>query len=235
MKMSNCACCDNETTLSNSHAIPNSSFRRLFRKDSGKAFISENNEEPLRPTNDSGATIMLCGECEKLFNINYDQPAQTILQKFKSNKITDIAKCENDFLAGFILSVIWRSSVSASKLYQAFSLDEATAEAIKLTLRHVNFEEMWNIASFRILRGNDKIIDFQDVILIPSYAYISERLEIYFAMDGFILSVIFPSLRVTQLGKNGKIRRTKSFSPPKIEISTHPIFDAFVRAHQQVN
>lgn len=233
--MTSCACCDNDTTLSNSHAIPNSSFRRLFQKDSGKAFISENNEEPLRPTIDSGGTKMLCEECEKLFNFNYDQPAQKILQKLKKNKITDVTKHENDFLVGFILSVIWRSSVSSSKLYKAFSLDEETEKAIKLTLLHVNFEEMWRIASFRILRGNDNIIDFQDVILIPSYAYISKRLEIYFAMDGFILSAIFQSLLVTKQGKNGKIRRTKSFSPPKIEISTHPIFDAFVRAHQQVN
>ncbi|TOM85844.1 hypothetical protein CGH68_20855, partial [Vibrio parahaemolyticus] len=72
--MKKCQLCLCKSELCNSHAIPDSVFRSLFKQGNGQAIeLSSGELIPNRKSQDSWATDQLCSGCEVKLNITYDQ------------------------------------------------------------------------------------------------------------------------------------------------------------------
>lgn len=101
-----CALCKNENELMESHIIPKFVYRFL-KKDSftGRMRSLSNPDIPLQ---DGDKQYLLCGECEKLFNVKETLFSNKIYFPFKKNGFEKLSY-DGNWLNYFITSVNWRS------------------------------------------------------------------------------------------------------------------------------
>lgn len=138
--MEKCKLCRIKSELCNSHAIPDSVFRSLFKKGNGQAIkLSSNERTPNCKSQDSWATEQLCNKCETKLNINYDQYGLNLLR----GKVGDIEKgCEGVHFSNidtlkfksFVLSVFWRCAVSEHQNYKIIEVSSVFLELIRSSL-----------------------------------------------------------------------------------------------------
>ena len=135
-----CKLCRNKRKLCNSHAIPDSLFRAIFRCDSGKAIkLSSLDDEPIEYTQDSWATEQLCEACEKKLNTNYEQYSLKALsgKNVIFNRLDDGVLFESinaQKIRDFIVAILWRASISESPNYKSIKLSNELNESIRLSL-----------------------------------------------------------------------------------------------------
>ncbi len=73
MKQGLCKLCYQLRALCNSHAIPDATFKHVFRQGSGKAVVAlDDAKTPIRYSSDSWDVAMLCSDCEGKLNTQYD-------------------------------------------------------------------------------------------------------------------------------------------------------------------
>ena len=121
--MSNiCRLCDKESSLRQSHAIPDSIFRRLFKANSGKAILLSSGPEDIEYTSDSLDTPQLCGSCEALINTTYERYSIDTLRNrwgtvTKSAHGITFKKIDANKLCMFFIAIFWRAANSSHSLY----------------------------------------------------------------------------------------------------------------------
>lgn len=138
--MEKCKLCRIKSELCNSHAIPDSVFRSLFKKGNGQAIkLSSNERSPNCKSQDSWATEQLCNSCETKLNINFDQYGLNLLR----GKVGEIEKGSEGvhFLnidtlkfRSFVLSVFWRGAVSEHENYKTIEVSSGFLELIRSSL-----------------------------------------------------------------------------------------------------
>lgn len=155
-----CKLCLCKGKLCNSHAIPDSLFKTIFRSNSGKAIeLSSIDEVPIKYTNDSWATEQLCEACERKLNNNYDEYNLKVLR----GKNVELTTLEDGILFNtiktqkvydFIISIIWRASISEHPNYKAIKLHKKLNEYVRLYLNTSS-----SISKPQILVRGFKLID----------------------------------------------------------------------------
>lgn len=123
MKNGNCRLCKQDKELCDSHAIPNSAFRFLFRRGNGKAVAFFDDESTITDySSDSWSGHLLCKECEEHLNERYDRYGISVL---KGNACKVQRGSEGVTFTGidrqrfrmFVLSVLWRMAISSHPAY----------------------------------------------------------------------------------------------------------------------
>ncbi|EPT8343704.1 hypothetical protein QX213_21135 [Vibrio vulnificus] len=138
LKKCHLCCCKKE--LCNSHAIPDSVFRSLFRKGSGQAVeLSSKESEPNRMSQDSWAADLLCSSCEERLNNNYDQYGLNLLrgkvgEVKKDGEGVHFSNIDTLKFKSFILSVFWRCAISEHENYQTVDISPQFLELIRSTI-----------------------------------------------------------------------------------------------------
>jgi hypothetical protein len=123
-----CKLCGNERALCKSHAIPDAHFKQIPRQSAGKAVaITDDEATPIQYTNDSWHTYMLCAECESVLNKRYDEYGIKVLRDDSTKNIrSEIGVTFKDInrqrLRMFLLSVLWRVSISQHRCYSNINL-----------------------------------------------------------------------------------------------------------------
>ena len=123
MKQGLCKLCYQLRALCNSHAIPDATFKHVFRQGSGKAVVAlDDAKTPIRYSSDSWDVAMLCSDCEGKLNTQYDSYGIAIfhgsLGQMKEMKDGISFKgIDRQRLRMFFLSILWRSSVSWHESY----------------------------------------------------------------------------------------------------------------------
>ncbi|EHU0376614.1 hypothetical protein KY018_003463 [Vibrio cholerae] len=138
--MKKCQLCCRKRELCNSHAIPDSVFRSLFKKGSGQAVeLSSKESTPNRMSQDSWATDLLCSSCEEKLNNNYDQYGLNLLrgkigEVQKDSEGVHFSNIDTLKFKSFILSVFWRGAISEHENYRTIEVSPYFLELIRSTL-----------------------------------------------------------------------------------------------------
>lgn len=135
-----CKLCCIKSDLCNSHAIPDSVFRALFKKGNGQAIvISSDDFSPNKKSQDSWATDQLCASCESKLNINLDQYGLSLLR----GKVGSVTKTKEGVhfenidtlrFKTFLLSIFWRGAMSQHENYKLIKVPSRFIELIRSSL-----------------------------------------------------------------------------------------------------
>lgn len=116
-----CAYCFERKTLSRSHAIPNAFFRDIKKAGNGQLVISPGNDEPLRFSQDTADSYILCSDCESAFNQRFDKHFIYNIRKWNEGILERGLGYRHavsaPLIAQSILSVAWRGCVSGNTFY----------------------------------------------------------------------------------------------------------------------
>ncbi len=142
-----CKLCLKLSDLQNSHAIPDSVFKKIFRTSSGKAIDISPSKSLVSKTQDSLATDQLCVSCEKHLNNTYEDYSLKLLRNYYNNvekKKEGIlfTKTDVDKFKKFILSVFWRALHSEHLGYSNASLPKSFIRSNgQEIIRHCIYED----------------------------------------------------------------------------------------------
>lgn len=137
-----------EKELLDSHIVPHSIFKRMYRNNGPKlgnrlVEMSDNPDDPLEVTQDQGKEPMLCFECEQRLSVEIEKPALEWSRRQISGQSVE---ADSVLLARYTTSVWWRAMLSKHRYYEHILFDnklirpiiEASLEP-HATLKNVSF------------------------------------------------------------------------------------------------
>ena len=136
-----CPLCEQNKELCDSHALPNSVFRFLFKRGSGKAVAFVDDETTnIDYSSDSWSEFLLCKECEGDLNDRYDRYGISVFRgnacKVQRNATgVTFSGIDRQRLRMFVLSVLWRMAISPHWAYGNVDLPYEVEAEIRDALR----------------------------------------------------------------------------------------------------
>lgn len=221
-----CSLCGNHKELCDSHAIPDSFFTKILRKNNGKAIaIVDDRLSPISYTSDSWSDCLLCFDCEQHISNTYEGKSVQILRgklctaKRHSQSITlkNISKNFNtSWLKLFFCSVLWRSALSSHSSYTKIALTPRLLEILRhaiLNKTEVKERDFTVLISRIIDRTRDGFAfeELKNVIISPFYRKHpgTKQLSFCYLFEGFFVEIFTPGLRHKELERLGIIRNNK--------------------------
>lgn len=217
-----CELCGRSSELQNSHAIPDSLFKSLFRKGSGSAIVLDTDPDAdIRTDQESWSAPLLCKECEEKLNFKYDfygdmfGKGQIGALIFEKNYLR-AEGLDRNRLRMLCLSLAWRMSRLRSPAYRDIKLDLRTDQLIQDCL--VNSKILGqNNASVCINRLYDthgfdgfSQSDLDTTIAAPWQKYIqstqgkqSKHYVIEFIYWGYLISILIPGVSLINRNRPG--------------------------------
>lgn len=213
-----CPLCHEDKPLVRSHAIPHAAFRNIHRDNGGSAIVVSDDRAKLHRSGRSGHDRLLCSNCERKLNFAFDAPSINFLRSFRAQLNAPdrhtIGRFNNDLLASFLLSMMWRAALSSDPMYASVALAPAAKESIRRMLNG-DGESPFEIASYRVHDlvdrsgpdGFDKDA-LSSLVLTPVLTrYFDGKLSWQFAMTGFLFEISIPRLSLLRKREAGMLRR----------------------------
>jgi hypothetical protein len=128
-----CPLCQREKQLSRSHILPNASFRKIKRQNSGKLVSFDDSAyTPVGHTVESWWEYLLCHECEQILSV-YENYSIGILRKMARDSHFTLKNFDYVKLKLFFTSLLWRAAVSNQ---DAFSkVIELQSKSVEIEIR----------------------------------------------------------------------------------------------------
>lgn len=205
-----CKLCKKEKSLVNSHAIPDSYFRRIASSRNGQAILITTGDEDISNTQDSMDTPQLCMECEGIINENYEKYSIALLRGQYKNfeKDSDAITFSNvdvDKFIKFCISIFYRAANSRHPSYSgAVMPTEYLAVNGNEKIRELIYsngpipKHLFNVKLNRLVDGKDKMdmAVLKDFMVTPFYAPYGagKKVSVRFVLEGFLITIIMPAL-----------------------------------------
>ncbi len=220
-KKGNCAFCKSDRNLKNSHSIPLAAFRPLLKSGSGSLIAIPNGNDNVRRIQDTGAYEMLCFQCEREFNEEFDSQLIYVLkslrEKCSATEGFAVVKANTDIFAKSMVSVVWRMAYSGAQMYSDIKLTHLQLQMIN-DLMSKEADQTLRFCSISIAHLIDKRTPeaggftrehFSQFILNPRL-YRAKRKSgfmIEWTMFGFLIHLIVPRLTNSNLKKFHGLKR----------------------------
>lgn len=228
--------------LCESHAIPDSFFAKILRKNNGKGIvIVDDKTSPISYSSNSWSEKLLCFECEQHISNTYEGKAIQILRGklctvVKGERSVALRKIEKSFdtsmLKVFFCSILWRSALSSHASYSRVKLTSQLSEILRSSILN-NAEIKEKDFSVRMARITDSTQggfahnDLKDVIVSPFFRKHPETKQFSFCyiLEGFFVEIFTPGLNHKSLCSPGVIRNKKhDLFIPYLEVFDIPEF-----------
>ena len=138
-ELNQCRLCLQQGTLCVSHVIPNAYFKAMKRQANGKLVaFSDDPDRPTEMSQESWSEELLCSACEGWIG-KWETLMIEKLRKAGKLFATDPDRevslaIDHNVLRLFLLSIVWRASVSSLIQYRPASLDPTLRECIRISL-----------------------------------------------------------------------------------------------------
>ena len=239
-----CKLCHQFRPLCDSHALPDSAFKYIFRNSEGKAIVVIDDEKtPAQYSSDSWDVPLLCVECEGKLNEQYDSYGIAVFrgQVGVSTRLADgihFSGIDRQRLRMFFLSILWRISISPHESYGNIDLPVEWEDALHNALEHDKKlpSSVFTVAVYRLkdsspTKGftNETLRSF---ITAPFARQFSGFKSVCFLFFGFMVEVFLPKLPSAFKGRAGVlVGNSPVFLSPYQEILDIPeIMHLLVRA-----
>jgi len=217
-----CKLCRCFGALENSHAIGDSIFKKITRKSSGQAIsFTHDLSEPVHYTQDSWAKPQLCSSCEKLLNTRYEGYGLKVLRGKTKPEVSDsgvsFKSLDQDRLAKYFLSIIWRAYHSNHPAYANTKMLLSDSEYIRVALLDgVKIpNNKFSIRVSRIMDLSSKPSftreSIKDLIVSPFSRVHSNpsNVSICLLFEGFFIEVFYKPLPLNQRKGLGVLNNAK--------------------------
>lgn len=235
MPVGACRLCGNWSELCDSHALPNSLFRNVFRQSAGKAVVvTDDASTPTCYSSDSWDTELLCRACEDLLNERYDKYGVEALRGGAGGVVhgadgVTFTNVDRRRLRMFVLSVLWRMSVSSHRSYSNIDLPSSWEEELHEAL-HVGKpvpRSRYTVAIYRLRdstdRGGFSNEDLQAIIMSPFARKFPGFISICFLFFGFFIEVFLPKVPKAYSARPGVLfGASPIFFAPYLEVLDVP-------------
>lgn len=223
-----CKLCNNVKKLQNSHIIPSTVFKTIFRNNNGKGItFSENDEDYVHYSSESWSEYLLCADCERHLNEKYEHYSISALRNsLKSVKVSEhrygisFQGIDLHRFNLFFTSIIWRAAISNHESYSQVILPERFNNEVRRCLLENKKNRSWLI-SIKISRLIDKntggytMSALKEFIVSPFIRDQSRGFSFCFLVEGFFIEVFVPTLKLRHRKSQGTIHINKKtlFSP----------------------
>lgn len=231
-----CRLCLNLRVLCESHAIPDAFFKKVNEKkrSDGKliAMVADLQTSPYK-SNDTLQEHLLCNECESQLNEEFDSYGINVFcgvygrSRRKADGV-EFQQIDRKRLRLFVLSVIWRVSVSDHPGYGNVNLPTPFEELLRRYMINpsVEIESEFSISICRLRDTKTKTWSMEGcrgVVLLPIGRRWSHGMSIMFVAMGFEFQVFLVTPPRNVRKKNGFLFGKKpSFVAPYIEVTEIP-------------
>ncbi|MEC4090141.1 hypothetical protein [Pseudoalteromonas rubra] len=250
-----CRLCGNDATLKKSHIIPRSYFKSL--KSKGGQLISVTCDDVTEPkrTNSDPKEKLLCEACESFLSDNYERYGTRL---FKDTKNVNKTKKYIEFNGFkfkeyylFLISILWRASVSSMPEFSAVDLGRKFEEYLESCLKNKSIKlstalRLEHIIKISVLRVVDNITGLEDDSIRGALLHFGVQADetkrgpiaYYFMTSGFLITYylsVEPDLHALRTKKiMGQITNRPTLKVPKVEITNlKQVYDAFDSAHKK--
>lgn len=240
-----CQLCLCKSDLCNSHAIPDSIFRSLFKQGNGQAIeLSSGEFIPNKKSQDSWSTDQLCSKCEEKLNITYDQYGLKLLRGKIGNVTRDkdgvhFSNINSLKFKSFILSIFWRGAVSDHDSYKKIQVTPYFLERIRFCLvRTANVSKNSCTVIVRRLvdttEGGFNESNLRNIVVAPFPRQYEVRSEFYRSISmiflGFYFEIFDKPIRSDNKESDFILGSNKTtYITPYLEITEIPeVFDLMV-------
>ena len=230
-----CRLCLMRKPLCDSHALPDSLFKYILRKNSGKAIvIVDDATTPARNTSDTWDTELLCKDCERKLNLAYDAYGMGVFRGHLGSVVVhqdgvDLLRVDRRRLRMFFLSVLWRVSVSSHPNYSNINLPYAWEEDLRAALGSGRSlpDSRYTVALYK-MRDSTPVGGFDNeslrgFIAAPFGRSYGTFISVCFPFLGFFVEVFLPKVPSALSKRRGVIvGRSPVLSVPYIEVTDIP-------------
>lgn len=248
-----CRLCLKRGELCDSHALPNSVFKYIFRKSQGKAIVlTGDSNTAIQNSSDSWSQSLLCYACEGKLNKNFDQYGISVFRGNQGQtKIQDegiaFRNIDKVRLKGFFLSLLWRISISQHANYSNINLPYALEEELREALMEERkFRGSLSTVAIYRLRDSTKIDDFsqeglREFVMSPfGREYTNGPISVCFLFFGYFIEIFISKIPAKYLSRPGVIAGdTPILLAPYLEFLEVPeillILTNAVKKHQDGN
>lgn len=245
-----CRLCDQQDTLCKSHIVPNSFVKRIKDGDPQLVAVVVKESPKARKTNGDVTKYLLCSACEQLLERSYEKYGTRLfvetaeIHETSTHVLFTKFDYEKYFL--FVVSILWRASVSGLKEYEPLvGLADLSAGFKSCLRKNTIFSEHFGIRIDKFIKLSIlKVVD--DSGLIPQSALdnlllalnlekgktVDDGLHFYLMVDGFLLVAHFFPLRSPLLANwlpSGRVTGRRFLKVPKVP------FSELSQVHQSIN
>ncbi len=191
--------------MQRSHIVPNTFFRRIKRREAGKAVrFDDSKDSPVQHTGESWWEYLLCEECEaRLGHLDkygveaLERTRKVILRRSEGVVLKPL---EYALFKGFFTALIWRAAVSTIAEFHQVQLPAAYAEALRKSLMEARALPPRQLACRLALlfdptppeQGGFSADSLGQIIPSPRSRTISGRASFLFVLDGFLVEIFAP-------------------------------------------
>lgn len=235
MRTGLCRLCLNQRPLCDSHALPNSAFKYILRKNAGKAIvIVDDATTPARKSSDTWDVELLCEDCERRLNRNYDSYGMAVFRGHEGSvrahaQGVDFLRIDRQRLRMFLLSIVWRVSVSDHPNYSNIDLPHAWEEDLRRAFdeeRRIP-DSKFTVAIYKMRDttpvGGFSNEDLRSFIAAPFGRSYGSFISVCFPFMSFFVEAFFPSAPVKFAKRRGVVfGRSPVLSVPHVEVLEVP-------------
>lgn len=213
----NCKLCDSLDELQKSHIIPRSYFKSLKRKSGQLIKVNCVLGTPLVKENSDLKEPLLCKNCERFLSDNYETYGTRLFKNphgvTKKENHVEFADFEYEKYYLYLLSILWRASVSSLDEYSEVCLPSELSDILKDCIKNktvkinekLRIDNFFRVSVFRLIDSTgtltDQIIKGSLTTIIRTKNSAGET-EFYYAADGFLTKYTYT------VGKNELDART---------------------------
>jgi hypothetical protein len=133
-----CKLCEQQAVLKKSHIIPNAYFKKMKNKEGKLVSFDMELDTNVDLSQDSWYETLLCGECEGRFSVletKWIGRLRHVNQAFMEGaKQVKLPEFEYDSFRRFLLSILWRASVSTQVPFRSVDLTATEGEQLRAAL-----------------------------------------------------------------------------------------------------
>lgn len=219
-----CKLCKVGTDIKKSHAIPDSIFKSIFRKNHGKAIKFDNNKDDISYSSESWWEYQLCEKCERLLNQSYENYSLKVLRGqsinfCKSEYGLTYSDIDLNKFNMFFLSIFWRAANSGRSAYKNIVILDKDNCFLRNALLH-NIKIPVSRLSVKIERLIDKTPEggftqesLKELMISPFHriykTHKTNHVSVCFVFEGFFIQISIPGLNLKERIKPGVINKSK--------------------------
>jgi len=235
MRTGLCRLCLQRRLLCSSHALPNSLFNYILRQNAGKAIvITDDVTSPARNSSDTWDVELLCDDCERKLNRNYDAYGMAVFRGHEGSVRTydhgvDLLQIDRRRLRMFFLSVLWRVSVSSHTSYSNIDLPYSWEDDLRRALDEEKSvpDSRYTVALYKMRDstpvGGFSNEDLRGFIAAPFARNYGAFISVCFPFMSFFVETFLPRVPAQYAKRRGALYgRSPVLSVPYVEILEIP-------------
>jgi hypothetical protein len=230
-----CKLCLEYRPLCDSHALPNSLFNYILRKNDGKAVvIADDANTPVQFSSDTWDVELLCVDCERSMNEKYDAYGLAVFRGHEGAALREsegvrLVRIDRKRLRMFFLSVLWRISVSSHPNYSNIDLPVPWEEDLRSAFHNGRpiHDSRYTVAVYKMRdttpEGGFSNEDLRGFIMAPFGRRYDSFISVCFPFLGFFVETFFPKVPERFAKRRGVLHgRSPVFLAPYVEVLDVP-------------